>query len=211
MDEKTKQRIVGIVVITALLAIFLPMLFDDPVERSSRSISEMQIPDLPKQFQPRAQPVVPSSTEQVLKTPVKARPVVSATEKKTEQVLPAPVKSKTVVAPAPKKTKQKSTPIAKSRPVVKPVPKKITATPIKQKENTDKLVRWVIQVGSFKEKKNAAAERDKLRKQGFVAFVESFNDMYRVRVGPELNKAKAQKNQRLLEKKNAIKTLLISE
>ncbi len=211
MDENTKQRIVGIIVITALLAIFLPMLFDDPVERSSRSISEMQIPALPKQFQARAQPTVPSSTEQVLKTPVKAQAIVSSTQKKTKQVLAKPVMSRTVVDSIPKKTKQILAKPVKSRPVVQPAPSKTASTTIKAKENTNKLVRWVIQVGSFKEKKNATAERDKLRKQGFVAFVEAYNDMYRVRVGPELDKSKAQKNQRLLEKKNTIKTLLISE
>lgn len=190
MDEKTKQRIVGIVVITALLAIFLPMLFEDPVERSGRSVSEMQIPDLPRQFQTQAQPVVPSSTEQVLQTPAKPVPIVSSTPKETEQVLLAP---------------------AKTQPVVNPIPKNTAVASTKPKAKTEKLVRWVIQAGSFKEKKNAETERDKFRKQGFVAFVESFKDMYRVRIGPELDKSKAQKNQQLLEKKNAIKTFLISE
>lgn len=167
MDEKIKQRLVGTIVITALLAIFLPMLFEDPVERRGLSVSEMKIPDLPVQFQSPVQ-VAPSSIKQVLQAPDKSLPVTHSGTNKVDSG------SKN------------------------------------QSARVDKLVRWVIQVGSFKVKKNALAERDNLRKQGFIAFVESYNGMYRVRIGPELDKTKAEQNQKLLEKKN-MKTMLIQE
>ena len=37
MDHELKQRIIGTVVVTALAAIFVPMLFDDPVDSSGKN------------------------------------------------------------------------------------------------------------------------------------------------------------------------------
>lgn len=150
MREQIKQRLVGIIVITALLAIFLPMLLDEPVKREDRLIAKIRIPDLPIQLQTQAQ-TAPISSEQVLQNKAKKS----------------------------------------------------------DKKISNKLQRWVIQTGSFKDKKNALAAQDKFRKQGFVAFVATYNDTYRVRIGPELNKTKAVQNKKLLEQQNNIKTLLI--
>lgn len=47
MDQELKQRLIGAVVVTALAAIFIPMLFDDPVDNSGREVSELTIPDQP--------------------------------------------------------------------------------------------------------------------------------------------------------------------
>ncbi|MFT6625316.1 MAG: DedD protein [Cycloclasticus sp.] len=54
---------------------------------------------------------------------------------------------------------------------------------------------WVVQVGSFSEQKNADNLANKLKMAGYVAFVEQtegkIGEVYRVRVGPELSKEKA--------------------
>tara|TARA_R110002074_G_scaffold170006_1_gene332208 strand:+ start:43016 stop:43531 length:516 start_codon:yes stop_codon:yes gene_type:complete len=54
---------------------------------------------------------------------------------------------------------------------------------------------WVVQVGSFSEQKNADNLANKLKIAGYVAFVEQtegkIGEIYRVRVGPELSKEKA--------------------
>ncbi|MGR8980603.1 MAG: SPOR domain-containing protein [Gammaproteobacteria bacterium] len=47
MDQELKQRLIGAVVVTALAAIFIPMLFDDPVDNSGQAVSELTIPDQP--------------------------------------------------------------------------------------------------------------------------------------------------------------------
>lgn len=56
---------------------------------------------------------------------------------------------------------------------------------------------WVIQVGSFNSEENAKALVEKLKKGGYTAFIEPLKDdtklAYRVRVGPELTKATADK------------------
>lgn len=48
MNNELKQRLVGATVITALAAIFLPMLFDDPVKESSQVVNELNIPTPPQ-------------------------------------------------------------------------------------------------------------------------------------------------------------------
>ena len=51
MDQELKQRLIGAAVITALAAIFVPMLFDDPIDESGKSINELKIPELPAKAQ----------------------------------------------------------------------------------------------------------------------------------------------------------------
>jgi DedD protein len=67
MDHELKQRLIGAVVVTALCAIFIPMLFDDPVDNSAQLVSELSIP---APVAPTANgQSVPLSGEQVLKLP----------------------------------------------------------------------------------------------------------------------------------------------
>lgn len=47
MNQELRQRLIGAVVVTALAAIFIPMLFDDPVDDSAQTVSELVIPDEP--------------------------------------------------------------------------------------------------------------------------------------------------------------------
>jgi DedD protein len=61
---------------------------------------------------------------------------------------------------------------------------------------------WIVQVGSFAARANAQALRDRLRKQNFASFVEevkgSKGKVYRVRVGPELSRDRAERLQKKL-------------
>ena len=47
MDQELKQRLIGAVVITALAAIFVPMLFDDPIKESGQIVNELTLPEPP--------------------------------------------------------------------------------------------------------------------------------------------------------------------
>ena len=51
MDQELKQRLIGAVVITALAAIFVPMLFDDDVDQTGKTINELTIPEVPAKAQ----------------------------------------------------------------------------------------------------------------------------------------------------------------
>lgn len=73
MNDILKQRIVGAIVITALAAIFVPMIFDDPVSDVDLYMNELALPQEPKEdFQPLLDNI-PKTTAQVLSEPVPAQ------------------------------------------------------------------------------------------------------------------------------------------
>ena len=63
MDHELKQRLIGAVVVTALCAIFIPMLFDDPVE-TGNLVTEIKVP-APEQTAIK----LPENEGEVLKQP----------------------------------------------------------------------------------------------------------------------------------------------
>jgi DedD protein len=65
MDHELKQRLIGAVVVTALAAIFIPMLFDDPVDTSGKEVKELTIPQVPAD----AAQDLPDDKAQVLNRP----------------------------------------------------------------------------------------------------------------------------------------------
>ena len=73
---------------------------------------------------------------------------------------------------------------------------------------------WVVQVGSFSNRNSAIQLRDKLRKQGFAAFVESFDaggkPSHRVRVGPETARSRSEKTLVELNKKMKLDGIVVT-
>jgi DedD protein len=70
-------------------------------------------------------------------------------------------------------------------------------------------------VGSFGEEKNALALRDKLRKAGFTAFIETTKaggkEMTRVKVGPVLKREEAERLLQRLNKEMELKGQVVKE
>lgn len=73
MNETLKQRIVGMIVITALAAIFVPMLFDDPVSESDNFKNELSLPQEPVTDMQSLVDDIPKSAAQVLSRPAPAQ------------------------------------------------------------------------------------------------------------------------------------------
>lgn len=76
MDQQLKQRVVGAAVITALAAIFVPMLFDDPVDNTGKRINELNIPEIPARLRDSQDVSIPENTNEVISLPA-AEPVFS--------------------------------------------------------------------------------------------------------------------------------------
>jgi DedD protein len=66
MEHELKQRLIGAVVVTALAAIFIPMLFDDPVDTSGKTVTELTIPQAPAGAVPEVVQNLPENKAQVL-------------------------------------------------------------------------------------------------------------------------------------------------
>ena len=84
MNQELKQRIIGAIVVTALAAIFIPMLFDDPIENSGQSVSELAIPATPLNSNEVSANKIPSNANQVLNVPDNASETLVNTEEESE-------------------------------------------------------------------------------------------------------------------------------
>jgi DedD protein len=80
MDQELKQRLIGAAVVTALAAIFIPMLFDDPIDDSGRIVSELTIPQTPVTAAEDTANKLPSGPEQVTGTDTQSPTVETASE-----------------------------------------------------------------------------------------------------------------------------------
>jgi DedD protein len=161
MDQELKQRLVGAVVLTSLAVIFVPMLFDDPIDQSGKRIGELEIPPQPVSYH--------SPLARLAKT--------------VEDVIALP----------------------------KPLPIK----QLEAEQVASNLERWYIQLGTFGNKNNAIALQKKMSDQGFPVTVKEVTTdkgiMYRVRVGPELDKKRAEKTKLKIDKQNGLKSILSSD
>ncbi|GAB6043696.1 SPOR domain-containing protein [Endothiovibrio diazotrophicus] len=175
MEQQIKQRLVGAVVLVALAVIFLPMVLNGPPVGEGGAI-------------PRGMPVEPTPTHvpptlSLSSAPSTVLPVEGETRGRETPPAAAP--------PAPEGT-ARSAPAPQSKPSPKPSPKpaaKSAANP-----TAASPVSWSVQVGSFTEKAKAFHFRDRLRKAHFAAYVvdpSGGSHYFKVRVGPELEKARA--------------------
>jgi len=188
-ENKIKQRVVGGLVLLALAVIFIPMVLDFRKDYD-QVINGTNIPPKPKDFR--------IETFELNETPQVKVPTLSADESVKEKVDNHPLvqqkRAADAAAPPPPPiermaTVKKSVPVASSREG------------------------WTVQVGSFGSKANAQGLRDKIAKKGFSAFVDSVNVngklSHRVRVGPAVDKDKANSLKKKLQQEMSLKGLVI--
>lgn len=237
MDQELKQRLIGAAVITALAAIFVPMLFDDPIDETGKSISELKIPEPPAKVQDVEIMPLPEKVEDVAtaapeEKPLKTQPVVVDEEGAVERDAEAPRPQTHLIAkdkpaaqrpqlvepdaedtaiaeaedvpPAIKPAKPiaqpvQSLPITTAAPkVLKPATKAAETAPAETaaKPAGETATRWYLNAGSFSQKANALTLLETLKQQGFAASVKEIagekGTVFKVRIGPMLDKAKAQ-------------------
>lgn len=235
MDQELKQRLIGAAVITALAAIFVPMLFDDPIDESGKNVSELKIPEIPVKAQDVEIMPLPEKVEDVATTVPEPKPQAPAAvyegDEEADMEAPKPVARITAkeTAPAPvakfvEPAEEEDVPVASPPPAPTPSPvgkpsrtlpteiappaavnkpaKPVVAEPpvskpVAANNNPDgSVARLYLNAGSFSQLKNAQALQENLQKQGFASSIKEVSGekgtVYKVRVGPMLDKAKAQ-------------------
>jgi DedD protein len=91
------------------------------------------------------------------------------------------------------------------------VPVNKTEKPVvKPAKSSSKLSRWYIQAGSFSKKENAQSLMETLRKQGLPVTLEATKGLYRLKVGPSLEKKRAIEMKAKLDSQK-IQSILIAE
>jgi len=239
MNQELKQRLIGAVVVTSLAAIFIPMIFDDPVDNSGQTVSELAIPKTPINTGEESANKLPSNAEQVLnKQDTDAETAVNTDEESeltasNAQAFDEPVDDGPAMEPeeiesAPRQdtVSPLNTNISKPVKTIKKVenlaPKQIAPVQTLAIENINKpvksgseLKRWYLQAGTFGKKENALSLLETLHKQGLPAMIEPINGagnttLYRIKVGPTLDKKRALEMKVKLDGQK-IQSLMMSE
>lgn len=83
-DHELKQRLIGALVVTILSAIFIPMLFDDPIEEEGQAVTTLALPT-ENQFVEEPAVKAPANSEQVLEIPKQPQVEVAALAPTTAQ------------------------------------------------------------------------------------------------------------------------------
>jgi len=184
LDEHSfKQRLVGAIVLVALAVIFIPMLlpghrdigFTDngsPIPPKPAELENLTVLELEK---PQPAPI----PREVVRTPIDEQsPATPAVEVESPSTDKTPLPEDTIPVPSTGQAEHAA------------------ATPPKA---------WAVQVGSFTQRENAMRLRDQLRNKKYNAFVEQISSagktFYRVRVGPEVSRDKAEALQKELQSK----------
>lgn len=202
MQEGAKKRLVGAVVVVVLAVIFVPLLFPDPdsqeVEVGAKVLN--RIPDEP--------PFEPQFNSETFLTPDEAILGEIQDEPLTD---PAPVNGPgSLGTPAGASEEddrgyeiafdEPAAPVSDSVAEAAPAVPAPSAPPPLAPD--DGMPSWVVQVASLGSAESAEEMAQQLRGQGYSAFVEparvSGRLFYRVRVGPELDRANADRIARRL-------------
>lgn len=195
MDQNTKQRLVGLTVIFALAVIFLPMILDGSGIR--QNTLEVEIPPQPvSKFKPEFEQKIVELNDRVEELP-NLEPRVADADSSSNQIARLENQDSDDAVKIPE-TEQK---VAEEA---------VTEQPVAMTGGDT----WVLQVASFKDKPKALVQRDNLRKSNIAAvFVEQFKIddqvIYRVRLGPFVDREKAKIALNKLKAKHDINGLIM--
>ena len=164
LDKGLKQRMVGALVLVALAVIFLPMLFSRPDEQRQIVVDAPAMPAMPAMPE---HPVVPAEVPEPEPIPEPPQLPQTQTEPAVAESAPAPA----AVVPPP----------ALSEP----------DKPASHLDANSLPVSWSVQLASLSSRERAVELQQRLRSQGYNAYVRSVDGMNRVFVGPVIERAEA--------------------
>ncbi|KTT11403.1 cell division protein [Pseudomonas oryzihabitans] len=206
-----KQRVIGALVLLALIIIFVPMLFNR--QDDARKVV-VEAPPQP------AAPVVPNTEVQAVQTP-EAPPVEVVPDEpgkplgKPQTPIAgtagqAPVQTAPVTAPP---AQPQAAPVAKAPAVAAPAAPAATPAPAAKPETRLGAANlpnsWSVQLASLSSRPSADALQAKLRSQGYNAYVRSADGMNRVFVGPVIERTEADRLRDQLNKQNGVKGFVV--
>ncbi len=190
MEERLKKRLIGAAVLTSLVVIFVPMLFEK--DGGGHWNEELRIPPRPAVPEGFAARILPAPSED----PARAPGTTSKTETSPK------IASIPTAAESPNTTTASQAAAAAS------------GRAVKQKTETGQAPRaWVLQVASFSSRKNADQLVTRLRAKKFPAFQEEASvdgaKVFRVRIGPELDRKLAEKMLKRVTKEFKLKGQIV--
>ena len=196
MEERLKQRLVGAIVLVSLAVVFVPMLLDTPHDLREEPPAA-PIPERPQdRFEsgvtiPLGEPETPRLDAEVEREHGRSASGGDAASRPVPSEAPASVSIRAPAespASAPAGGSADASTSA-SRSGASPA-RSDAASPVAASDG------WAVQLGSFRESKNALALRDRLRAKGYPSFIESGASaqgrISRVFVGPASDRERAE-------------------
>jgi len=180
---------VGAIVLVSLVVIFVPMLVEEE-SAVSPHITETNIPLRPVLPEPSEDAAPVAASQDTEATPADSAPTTGPGIS-----LPLPT-AESAATPSPTAPK----PEAQAEAITEPTPPKPSGSeapppPSKPEPAPSKPSGWVVQVASFSDQTNADQTLARLRLAGYDSFVEEIRVkdkvLYRVRVGPEVQRQQA--------------------
>jgi len=231
LNQKTRQRLLGAFVLTALAVIFLPMLLTRTQEPAQVQID---VPDMPTMAaipegqvetvavpEPPAipppptvdednliasgQPAVTDDESSLITT---EEPVTATTESAVDNTDPPAVKESKTALPATESI-NKPTTTQPAKPVAQIPPVTTTRPPVKRLDTASLPISWSVQLASLKNRGNAEKMRDDLRRKGYNAYIRSADGMSKVLVGPLIDRNAANNLCSELEVKQRLKGFVV--
>jgi DedD protein len=222
MDILLKQRLIGAVVLIALAVIFVPVLLDGTGWRERRSL-DAEIPPEPEFTFSRSLPTMSDARRDVIP------PVAPAVEPQVSGQGASP-DAVSVTGGTPRISEQAKAPEDPTAGPAKKADVSATSneapgagsTTAGPSEKTPPVAPghanqrgWVVQVGSFSSGKNAETLAAKLRASGYSAFIEPVGSetsrRYRVKVGPEKDKAAAMTTRTRLKSREKLSGIVVHQ
>ena len=177
MDRALKERILGSAILVVVIVIVVPVFLDGSPDRNELVSERVSLP---------------GQSDQAVQTVVLNRdrkdPAPAATSNGSGGTTPAPQQEVLIVAAA---EKLPATTAQPSQPTIEPP---VQTSPRIATGSATGM--WVVQLGSFSERKNAERLASDLRKQGFAAFLSQLatesGQLHRVRIGPQKDRESAE-------------------
>lgn len=226
MDNLVKQRVIGAIVLVALAVIFVPMLFESPEDELGPvgsnlpaepdsivrdRIEPLTLPEPPAEPEPAPQVVLEEPADP---SAANADAAIDAANGGTGPAAPSEGSADTEAAQPAPATPPATEPAPAAAPAPPPAAPAAAPAPAPATPAAAPQSGWIVQLASLSSKDNAMALRERLRGLGYTAFVEETKTakgvLYRVRVGPELERANAEKLRDRLQEQVDLKGLVTS-
>ncbi|WP_231880660.1 MULTISPECIES: SPOR domain-containing protein [unclassified Alcanivorax] len=190
MDNRARQRIVGIVLLLILAGALAPFLFRTPEQ--VRNALDMRIPEPPEHKTVLVEPVVPQerldTADERIVTDRQAIRDAAEQQLNDEDAKTVPKEPEPV------------TPVKENAPV--PPPEEPVTPPQIDPADGPVLAGFVVQTGSYSDADNASGMVDKLKDAGYRAYIQTDSHegkvVHRVMVGPEIRKDDAESTRQKL-------------
>ncbi|HEY8265838.1 MAG TPA: SPOR domain-containing protein [Steroidobacteraceae bacterium] len=189
MEVRVRERLIGALVLVAIVVLVVPAILKGrgpaPAEPSGQPTRRVEVPVVGHEPAPEEQVLVPEPA-----LPEAARPASDA-----PKPVPKPVVRETDTKPAPPKTAG-TAPQAAATPL--PATESATPKPAAAKPTPVPAVAtaWAVQIGAFSNRAKAEQQVAELQKRRYAAFILEYRAsgqvLYRVRVGPEQDRARAE-------------------